>query len=103
MGDPGKLILLERVLKVIKQENLLDLVNKTGNVLKNGLHDLEKEFPGVIHSVRGRGTFLAYNAPTTETRDKINAGLKKNGKNVFVLYWIKRIKKSKVRLTLISY
>ncbi|XP_028041663.1 4-aminobutyrate aminotransferase, mitochondrial [Bombyx mandarina] len=79
MGDPGKLILLERVLKVIKQENLLDLVNKTGKVLKNGLHDLEKEFPGVIHSVRGRGTFLAYNAPTTETRDKINAGLKKNG------------------------
>lgn len=80
MGDPGKLILLERVLKVIKSQNLLDIVNKSGKALKNGLHELEKEFPHLVNSVRGRGTFLSFNAPTTECRDKINADLKKNGK-----------------------
>ncbi|KAI8435015.1 hypothetical protein MSG28_003449 [Choristoneura fumiferana] len=79
MGDPGKLILLERVLKVIMQENLLATVGCTGLKLKEGLHQLENEFPNHINSVRGRGTFLAYNAPTTELRDKINNNLKKKG------------------------
>ncbi|XP_028170076.1 4-aminobutyrate aminotransferase, mitochondrial, partial [Ostrinia furnacalis] len=80
MGDPGKLILLERVLNVIKKENLLNLVSETGNVLKGGLHDLEKEFPNLMNSVRGRGTFLAFNSCSTEMRDKINNNLKTNGK-----------------------
>ncbi|XP_034840235.1 4-aminobutyrate aminotransferase, mitochondrial isoform X1 [Maniola hyperantus] len=79
MGDPGKLILLEKVLEVIKNENLLSLVNETGKILKDGLHKLENEFPHVMNSVRGRGTFLAFNSTTTECRDKIVADLKKNG------------------------
>ncbi|KAM3963432.1 4-aminobutyrate aminotransferase [Aphomia sociella] len=79
MGDPGKLILLERVLKVIKQDNLISLVNKSGKVLKDGLHQLEKEFPSLVNSVRGRGTFLSFNSCDTQTRDKINNNLKKNG------------------------
>ncbi|XP_026758126.2 4-aminobutyrate aminotransferase, mitochondrial [Galleria mellonella] len=79
MGDPGKLILLERVLKVIKEDNLISLVNKSGKVLKDGLHQIEKEFPNLVNSVRGRGTFLSFNSCNTETRDKINNNLKKNG------------------------
>lgn len=79
MGDPGKLVLLEKVIKVIKQEKLLDLVRKTGAVLKPGLHELEKEFSTHINSVRGRGTFLAYNSPTTELRDKIFTNMRKKG------------------------
>lgn len=82
MGDPGKLILLEKVLKVIKNENLLSLVNETGKILKDGLHKLENEFPQLINSVRGRGTFLAYNAADTQCRDKIVADLKKNGEHL---------------------
>lgn len=85
MGDPGKLVLLEKVIKVIKQEKLLDLVCKTGEVLKSGLHELEKEFSTHIHSVRGRGTFLAYNSPTTELRDKIFTNMREKG-NSTVLF-----------------
>lgn len=84
MGDPGKLILLERVLKVIKRDNLISLVNETGKVLKDGLMQLECSFPTIINSVRGRGTFLAYNACDTETRDKIHQKLKSNGKFNFI-------------------
>ncbi|CAK1581944.1 unnamed protein product [Parnassius mnemosyne] len=79
MGDPGKLILLKQVLTVIKNDNLICQTQETGKYLKEGLHQLENEYPNIINSVRGRGTFLAYNAPTTELRDKINNTLKKNG------------------------
>lgn len=78
-GDPGKVLLLEAILKVIKRDNLLDNVKKTGTVLKNGLLGLEDEFHCIINSVRGRGTFLALNAKDTKTRDLIVGGLKQQG------------------------
>lgn len=90
MGDPGKLILLERVLNVIKQEKLQSLVCETGNILKDGLHTLEKEFPSLVKSVRGRGTFLSFNSCSTEVRDKINNNLKKNGKSLFLILIFKK-------------
>ncbi|KAH9630352.1 hypothetical protein HF086_004485 [Spodoptera exigua] len=37
MGDPSKLILLEKVIQVIKNDNLLQLVEETGKVLKCGV------------------------------------------------------------------
>lgn len=80
MGDPGKIFLLEAVLKVIKQNNLLKNVQVTGQKLKQGLHKLEQEFPVLINSVRGRGTFLAFNAASSKLRDDILSNLKKKGK-----------------------
>ncbi|KAJ8725637.1 hypothetical protein PYW08_003820 [Mythimna loreyi] len=79
MGDPSKLIMLDRVLKVIKTDKLLDLVQESGRILKCGLHDLECEFPNMINSVRGRGTFLSFDVSTVALRDKIIGTLKKNG------------------------
>lgn len=78
-GDPGKIIILERILEVIKREKLLDNVNKTGAVLKQGLLDAQKEFPSILNSTRGRGTFLAINAKDGKTRDAIVGNLKKKG------------------------
>ncbi|KAJ8947724.1 hypothetical protein NQ318_017985 [Aromia moschata] len=79
MGDPGKLILLENILNVIKTYNLLGQVQRTGDRLRCGLLELEKEFPCYIDSTRGRGTFLAFNAATTELRDDILKRLKQKG------------------------
>ncbi|XP_050304577.1 4-aminobutyrate aminotransferase, mitochondrial-like [Anthonomus grandis grandis] len=79
MGDPGKLFLLEAVLKVIKQQNLLVQVVKTGDKLKSGLLSIEKENPALLNSTRGRGTFLAINAVNTKTRDNILEKLKSKG------------------------
>lgn len=78
-GDPGKIILLEEILKVVKRDNLLAQVNKTGAVLKNGLLALEKEFPAILNATRGRGTFLAINAKDTATRDTLVKKLKQAG------------------------
>ena len=41
MGEPSKLIVLKSVLKEIKKENLLQLVQETGEVLLSGLRELE--------------------------------------------------------------
>lgn len=79
MGDPGKIILLEATLNVIKQNNLLDNVNKVGDKLKNALLRLEGEFPQLINSTRGRATFLALNAATPNLRDNIIAKMKNKG------------------------
>ncbi|XP_075220509.1 4-aminobutyrate aminotransferase [Lycorma delicatula] len=79
MGDPGKIIILEAILDIIKKENLLQTVEETGKVLTSGLKELEKEFPELINSVRGRGTFLAFNASSMKLQGQILAGLKKKG------------------------
>lgn len=79
LGDPGKLLLLEEIVKVIKNDHLLENVQKTGAVLKGGLHAAEKEFPQLLNSVRGRGTFLAVNCASSKLRDDLVARLKQKG------------------------
>jgi 4-aminobutyrate aminotransferase/(S)-3-amino-2-methylpropionate transaminase len=84
MGDPSKLLLLEGVLEVIRRDSLLDLVQKTGQKLLTGLRSFEQEFPQLVHSARGRGTFLAITCPSTKLRDDLVARLKRKG-NLFIL------------------
>lgn len=79
MGEPAKILMLEQVIKTIKQDNLLEQVNKSGKVLKSGLLELEKEFPTIINSTRGRGTFLAFNCKNTHARDNIINKFKMQG------------------------
>lgn len=79
MGDPGKVLLLESILKVIKSESLLQNVEKTGTKLKEGLLRAQSNYPHLLNSARGRGTFLAINLPSTKTRDSAIAALKKKG------------------------
>lgn len=71
--------MLEAVLKVVKEQNLLNQVNKTGAKLKSGLLALEKEYSTLLNSTRGRGSFLAINASTSTLRDDIIGRLKKKG------------------------
>jgi 4-aminobutyrate aminotransferase / (S)-3-amino-2-methylpropionate transaminase len=79
MGDPGKLLLLEEILKTIKRDDLLANVTKTGDKLKKGLLAAEAEFPQLLNSVRGRGTFLALNCANGQLRDDIVNRLKQKG------------------------
>jgi len=81
VGDPGKIVLLDAVLKTIVKDNLLDNTLKAGDILNNGMKNLEKKYPGLIHSTRGIGTFIAFDADTGERRDKILMDLRKEGVN----------------------
>lgn len=79
MGDPGKLIILEQILKVIQRDNLLANVNKVGTKLRAGLLEAQKDFPQLLNSTRGRGTFLAINCASSNLRDDLVGRLRANG------------------------
>ncbi|KAE8749650.1 hypothetical protein FOCC_FOCC003637 [Frankliniella occidentalis] len=79
MGDPGKVLLLQEVIKVIRRDELLSVVRAAGDVLYKGLRALETEFPHLLSATRGRGTFLAVNAPSGKVRDDLVARLRAKG------------------------
>nr|XP_034171954.1 4-aminobutyrate aminotransferase, mitochondrial isoform X1 [Osmia lignaria] len=71
MGDPSKIILLEAVLETIRKENLLDRVTVVGDYMLKQLMNLQNEFSSLVDSVRGRGTFIAFNCASPELRDTV--------------------------------
>lgn len=71
MGDPSKVILLEAVLETIRKENLLERVRLVGDYTLKQLMNLQTEFSTTINSVRGRGTFIAFNCSSPELRDTV--------------------------------
>jgi 4-aminobutyrate aminotransferase/(S)-3-amino-2-methylpropionate transaminase len=79
MGDPVRLVLLAQIVKVIKEQNLLTNVVKTGTVLLNGLEDLQTMYPTLTMDARGVGTFCALNFKDQQTRDKVIAKMKMKG------------------------
>ena len=102
VGDPGKVVLLDAVLKTVKKDNLLDNTLKSGEcvwssavclqsyklfvyisgeVLMTGIKNLEKKYPGLVHSTRGIGTFIAFDADTS-------ARYKSSKKNQLFVYII---------------
>jgi len=82
VGDPHKIIMLEQVVKTIKEEKLLELVNKSGQAIMEGLMDLEIRFPEVLSGSRGLGTLCAVDVKDVGTRDKILHGLRQRGINL---------------------
>ncbi|XP_065199488.1 4-aminobutyrate aminotransferase, mitochondrial-like [Planococcus citri] len=79
MGDPGKMIILEEVLKIIRRDQLLENVKETGKVLMKGLLEYQNNYNGLIHSVRGLGTFISFDLPTSAQRDTVVNRLKNKG------------------------
>uniref|UniRef100_A0AAQ4PLB9 4-aminobutyrate aminotransferase, mitochondrial n=1 Tax=Gasterosteus aculeatus aculeatus TaxID=481459 RepID=A0AAQ4PLB9_GASAC len=71
MGDPSKNLLLAEVLNVIRRENLLEEVTRSGKALLNGLYDLQAQFPGLLSRARGQGTFCAIDICDDATRSSI--------------------------------
>ena len=73
---------LLQVVKIIREESLLERVNKTGSTILRGLAELESRFPEVLSRSRGLGTLCAIDVKNAETRDKILHGLKQRGINL---------------------
>lgn len=71
MGDPSKNLFLIEVLNVIRRENLLEEVARSGKALINGLYALQVQYPDLLSRARGQGTFCAIDVCDDETRNKI--------------------------------
>lgn len=69
LGDPAKLVLLDATVKVIREENLLAKIEKTGQLLLRGLEEAQRQYPEIVLNARGRGTFCAIDFGTPELRD----------------------------------
>ena len=85
MGDPSKVVLLEKVIEVIQRDKLLDSVQASGKRLMNGLKELCQKYPQHILNYRGIGSFCAFDSPTAEKRDEIVAKLKEKGNKTWQL------------------
>jgi L-lysine 6-transaminase len=59
------------ILKIIEEERLMDNARIQGDLLLSELHALAQEFPLFVNNVRGRGLMCAFDAPDTETRNKL--------------------------------
>jgi len=82
VGDPHKIIMLEQVVKTIQEENLLDMVQRSGSTILNGLWDLEKRFPEILSGSRGLGSLCAVDVKSLAIRDKILHDLRQRGINL---------------------
>jgi 4-aminobutyrate aminotransferase/(S)-3-amino-2-methylpropionate transaminase len=80
MGEPGKLLVLDAILKTVKQENLIENTRKTGDILLKGFNDLNKKYSQLILNTRGRGTFCAFDMPNSSIRDKFIHQMRNAGK-----------------------
>jgi len=79
MGEPAKMLVLDAILKTVKQDNLIENTRKTGDILLKGLQDLNKQYPQLFLNVRGRGTFCAFDMPNASIRDKFLVQMRNTG------------------------
>jgi len=82
VGDPHKIIMLEQVVKVVREEHLLSRVEEAGKTIMSGLTELEDRFPHLLSKSRGRGTFCAVDMPDVKARDSLINNLRHKGVNL---------------------
>lgn len=74
-GNLVDMIRCQRYVEIIERECLLANAAAVGGELLDGLRRLEQRFPGGVTNARGRGMFLAFDLPDTETRNRALAKL----------------------------
>lgn len=83
LGDPAHALETREIVQYIQAHKLLSLTSAAGEYLKENLWLLAEKYPDFISSVRGRGTYMAFDVKTAELRDKlIHALCRKAGLNL---------------------
>lgn len=79
LGDPIRILYLEAIVETIRKDKLIELNHNVGEYLLTGLKDYCKDYPQLINSARGLGTFTAFDGVSVEIRDQIIAKMKNLG------------------------
>jgi L-lysine 6-transaminase len=74
-GNLVDMVRCQRIIEIVEQDGLLANAARVGARLLDGLRRLEEMFPGRVSNARGRGLFLAFDLPDTETRNRALRGL----------------------------
>ncbi len=69
-GNLVDMVRSQRIIEVIEEDGLLANAAAVGAHLLEGFGELERLFPGKVTNARGRGFFLAFDLPDTETRNR---------------------------------
>ena len=77
-GNWADVLRLKLILEVIEKENLVENARNMGVFLLNGLIKIEQKFPNLISNARGRGLMCAFDLPTPELRNALQAELYNN-------------------------
>lgn len=73
MGEPLKLVMMNKVIDIVQRDNLLNNVLTVGDFMHQGFLDLENQTQDLINSSRGRGLYRAFDVADIGIRDKIVA------------------------------
>jgi 4-aminobutyrate aminotransferase/(S)-3-amino-2-methylpropionate transaminase len=83
MGDPVRTFQLESTVKYILDNKLVENTNITGEYLKKGLLQIEKEH-GVFSNTRMVGTYGSVDLPTPQDRDRLVQIIRNNGVLIYM-------------------
>ncbi|VEU20932.1 DEKNAAC101857 [Brettanomyces naardenensis] len=83
-GDPKNILMSGAIMKEINEKDLLPALRETGLYFYSKLEELQKEFPGFIRNLRGKGKgcFMAFDVPSPEKRAEFLAKMRINGVNL---------------------
>ena len=78
-GNLADMVRFDLILQILRDENILEQVQSSGEVLISQLHGLAEEFPGFVTHPRGAGLFAAFDLPSSTERDAAISKIMENG------------------------
>lgn len=79
LGDPVRILYLEAIIETMRKDNLIELNRNVGEYMLNVLKSYCQQYPHLINSARGLGTFTAFDGVDANVRDQIIVKLKNHG------------------------
>ncbi len=70
-GNLVDMVRCRRIIEIIEEDDLLANATRVGQQLLTGLQELAERFPNRVTNPRGRGLFLAFDLPDTESRNRV--------------------------------
>lgn len=74
-GGLADMVRARRYLEIIEKEELLKNAQSGGELLLEGLKDIQSRYEAVFSNARGRGFMCAIDAPSEESRNRIRKGM----------------------------
>ncbi|SCU98213.1 LADA_0H11364g1_1 [Lachancea dasiensis] len=83
-GEPARMIIAGAIAQEVTDKNLIQQVSRVGDYLFGKLEQLQSQNPDKFQRLRGqhRGTFIAWDLPSSAQRDALLKSLKQKGCNV---------------------
>ncbi|KAJ2236801.1 hypothetical protein H4R99_004531 [Coemansia sp. RSA 1722] len=82
MGDPARALLARAIVAEVIDKGLLAHVRATGDYFTSHLKPLAVRYHRLVSNVRGTGTFLAFDCPSTEMRTELLHLMRMEGVNM---------------------